>query len=170
MPGSRVSELGGCNVSVPGRSPRTRATNHSPSLNLCCLPTQPCALHPPSFAKSQLSALPPGSPGCWPGKEQGRDDGEQHQHQPWCRSKHPTHPPPDFILFPSRCLATYHSRAFYSPQLQPRRAPGQLPAVAPLTPCQQPWPAGGMDDIPGVPAVVQQEESSGCGGRQIIKP
>lgn len=106
----------------------------SPALTLLHYPpTQPCVFH----------LLPnPSSPGCQPGREQGRGDGEQHRRQTCCRSKHPTHPPPDFILFPSQCLAAYHSRAFYSPQLQPRRAPSQLPAAALLAPCQQPRPGG----------------------------
>lgn len=112
---------------------------------------------PASSILCQTSALrsAPASPGCQPGREQGRNDGEQRRGQPRCRSERPTHPPPDFILFPSQCLAAYHSRAFYSPQLQPRRAPGQFPAVAPLARCQQPRPAarrgGRWTTSPGSP-------------------
>lgn len=134
-------------------------------------PSTPCQPSPASSTFCQIPALrsAPASPGCQPGREQGRDDGEQHGRQTWCRSKHPTHPPPDFILFPSQCLAAYHSRAFYSPQLQPRRAPSQLPAAALLLHASSPG-QGGMDDIPGVPVAVQAEESMGCGGRPMIKP
>lgn len=152
MPGSRVSGLGGCSASVPGRSPRTRATNHSPSLSpLCCLPTQPCALYPPSFAKSQLSALPPDSPGCWLGKEQGRDDGEQHQCQPWCRSKHPLiH---HLILFYSPLSASLHTTAvlFIAPSCSLR----VLPASSLLWPhslrASSPGQQEGRTTSPGSP-------------------
>lgn len=65
------------------------------------------------------------------------------------------------FLFPSPCLAACRSRAFYSPQLQPRRAPGQLPAVAPLARCQQPRPGRGTDTVPGVPAAVQARGEGG---------
>ena len=142
MPGSGVSGLGEGWVALMPPS-RAEACVPEPAIVPPALThSVACRPSPVSSVLCQISALrsAPAALGCQLGREQGED---KHRGQPWCRSKLPTHPPPDFILLPSQCLAAYHSRAFYSPQLQPRRAPGQLPAAAPLARCQQPWPGRG---------------------------
>lgn len=136
--------------------PPSQAGVHMPEPTIVPQALTPSVAHCPTAVSSilcQISALhpSPASLGRRLGRGGRRDDGAQYWGQPWCRSERPSHPPPDFILFPSQCLAAYRSRAFYSPQLQPRRAPGQLPAVAPLARCQQPRPGQGDGCCPRGP-------------------
>lgn len=76
------------------------------------------------------------------------------------------------ILFYSLLSASLHTAAVLF--IAPSCSFGVLPASSPLWPrslgASSPGQGGGMDAVPGVPTAVQQEESTGCGGRQIIKP
>lgn len=141
---------GGCNASMPGRSPCAGASSHSPSLDpLHCLLTQPCVL---CFLPNLSSPLCPSLTKLLAGQRwEKRCWGAAGRGSPAAKAERPTHPPPDFVLLPSQCLAAYRSRAFYSPQLQPRHAPGQLPAAALLARCQQPRPGWGWMLSPGSP-------------------